>query len=160
MFSITGLLGTLFPVQICSGAPRRRQLERVVDGAHGGFHSLRCLGLHMDYRAAYSGRDNGACDPGVLVSGVSRAVPRYFNSSSFRAEWLARRNRLLKAWQGPVLIVQGYNSKTQPREFYEKAAEYIPNASNISVSYLPGGHFWTLESPTETTAAIHRLLSM
>jgi len=92
--------------------------------------------------------------------GVSRAVPRYFNSSSFRIEWLARRNRLLKAWRCPILIMQGHNSKTQPREFYEKAAEYIPNASNVLVSYLPGGHFWTLESPTETTAAIARLLSM
>jgi hypothetical protein len=27
--------------------------------------------------------------------GILRAVPRYFNNSSFRAEWLARRNRLL-----------------------------------------------------------------
>ena len=29
--------------------------------------------------------------------GIVRAVPRYFNSSSFRSEWLDRRNRLLKA---------------------------------------------------------------
>ena len=92
--------------------------------------------------------------------GVSRAVPRYFNNSSFRAEWLARRNRLLHAWQCPILIMQGYNSKTQPREFYEKAREYIPNASAVLVTYLPGGHFWTLESPTETTQAIRQLLSM
>jgi pimeloyl-ACP methyl ester carboxylesterase len=92
--------------------------------------------------------------------GITRAVPRYFNSSSFRAEWLARRNRLLQSWRCPVLIMQGYNSKTQPRELYENARDYIPNASDVAVKYLPGGHFWTLESPEETTQAIRELLTM
>jgi pimeloyl-ACP methyl ester carboxylesterase len=92
--------------------------------------------------------------------GIVRAVPRYFNSSSFRQEWLTRRNRLLAAWQCPVLVMQGYESKTQPREFYERARDYIPNAKDVQVAYMPGGHFWTLESPTETTEAIRRLLSM
>jgi len=92
--------------------------------------------------------------------GITRAVPRYFNSSSFRQEWLARRNRLLNAWKCPVVIMQGYDSKTQPREFYEKAREYIPNAKDVQVRYMPGGHFWTLESPKETTDAIRLLLTM
>src|SRR5271155_4298207 len=35
--------------------------------------------------------------------GIVRAVPRYFNSSSFRQEWLERRRRLLGAWKCPVL---------------------------------------------------------
>ena len=92
--------------------------------------------------------------------GIVRAVPRYFNSSTFRQEWLARRNRLLAAWKCPVMIMQGYESKSQPREFYEKAREYIPNAKEVGVRYIPGGHFWTLESPEETTAAIRELLEM
>lgn len=92
--------------------------------------------------------------------GIVRAAPRYFNSSSFRAEWLARRNRLLAAWTCPVLIMQGYGSKTQPREFYEKARDYIPNAAAVDVAYLPGGHFWSVESPNETTEAVRRLLTM
>jgi len=92
--------------------------------------------------------------------GISRAVPRYFNSSTFRAEWLARRNRLLKAWTCPVLIMQGYDSKTQPREFYENAREYLPSAKDVAVRYMPGGHFWTLESPNETTDAIRHMLTM
>lgn len=92
--------------------------------------------------------------------GIVRAVPRYFNSSSFRQEWLARRNRLLKAWKCPVLIMQGYDSKTQPREFYEKAREYIPNVKDVKVRYMPGGHFWTLESPNETTEAVREMLTM
>jgi len=31
--------------------------------------------------------------------GINRLVPCYFNSSTFRSEWLERRNRLLKAWK-------------------------------------------------------------
>jgi pimeloyl-ACP methyl ester carboxylesterase len=92
--------------------------------------------------------------------GVVRAVPRYFNSSSIRQEWLARRSRLLAAWKCPVLIMQGYDSKTQPREFYENARDYIPNAPDVQVRYMPGGHFWTLESPNETAEAIRHLLTM
>ena len=92
--------------------------------------------------------------------GVTHAVPRYFNSSSFRQEWLARRNRLLDAWKCPVLIMQGFDSKTQPREFYENSRDYIPNAKDVQVRYMPGGHFWTLESPNETTDAIRHLLTM
>ncbi|KIW12772.1 hypothetical protein PV08_07959 [Exophiala spinifera] len=91
---------------------------------------------------------------------VSRAVPRYFNSSTFRAEWLDRRNRLLEKWKCPVFIMQGYDSRTQPREFYEDAREYIPNAKEVQVKYLPGGHFWTMESPEETTKAIQDLLAV
>ena len=92
--------------------------------------------------------------------GIVRAVPRYFNSSSFRAEWLDRRNRLMSAWKCPVLIMQGFESRSQPREFYEKAREYIPNAKDVAVKYMPGGHFWTLESPDETTEAVRELLAM
>lgn len=58
------------------------------------------------------------------------------------------------------MIIQGYQSKTQPREFYEKAREYIPNASAVQVRYVDGGHFWTLESPGQTTAVIRELLEL
>ena len=92
--------------------------------------------------------------------GIVRAVPRYFNSSRFRSEWLDRRNKLLSAWTCPILIIEGYDSKTQPREFYEDARKYIPNAKDVAVRYMPGGHFWTLESPKETTEAIRHLLTM
>jgi len=59
--------------------------------------TLRRVGLHMDHQAAHLG-----CGDARVIQesriGIVRAVPRYFNSSSFRAEWLTRRNRLLKAW--------------------------------------------------------------
>ncbi|KIX08691.1 uncharacterized protein Z518_03348 [Rhinocladiella mackenziei CBS 650.93] len=90
-------------------------------------------------------------------TGIPQAVPRYFNSSTFRSEWLQRRNRLLAAWKCPVLILQGYDSKTQPREFYESIThEHIPNAKSVQVQFIPGGHFWSLESPSETTAALDK----
>ncbi len=92
--------------------------------------------------------------------GIVRAVPRYFNSSTFRKEWLDRRQRLLVAWTCPVMVMQGFESKTQPREFYEKAREYIPNAKAVAVRFMDGGHFWTLESPLQTTEAIRELLLM
>lgn len=89
--------------------------------------------------------------------GIPRAVPRYFNSSSFRSEWLQRRERLLAAWKCPILVLQGYHSKTQPREFYEGInMEHIPNAKSVEVQFLPGGHFWPLECPSETTDALEK----
>lgn len=77
-----------------------------------------------------------------------RAAPRYFNSSTFRQEWVDRRERLLRAWTFPVMILQGYESKTQPREFYEDARDYIPNASEVAARYVHAGHFWSRRRPT------------
>ncbi|MBE7184341.1 MAG: alpha/beta fold hydrolase [Methylobacterium mesophilicum] len=92
--------------------------------------------------------------------GIDRAVPRYYAAGSKEQEWLARRSRLLSAWTSPVLLIQGYDSKTQPREFYEDARAYIPNAAAVEVRLVPGGHYWTHESPNDTTAALHHLLAM
>jgi pimeloyl-ACP methyl ester carboxylesterase len=72
-------------------------------------------------------------------TGITRAVSRYFNSSSFRQEWLERRRRMLASWTCPVVIMQGYDSKSQPREFYERAREYVPNARGVEVSLCLGG---------------------
>ncbi|KAJ9626707.1 hypothetical protein H2204_009977 [Knufia peltigerae] len=91
---------------------------------------------------------------------ISRSAQRYFLCSTFRNEWLARRRTLLKSWICPVLIMQGFDSKTEPREWYEKAREYIPNSPGVLVDFLPGGHFWAQESPEETTGAIRKLLQM
>jgi pimeloyl-ACP methyl ester carboxylesterase len=92
--------------------------------------------------------------------GITRAIPRYYGATTFRQEWLARRHRLLAAWTCPVLVMQGIDSRTQPREFYEHARDYVPNSSDVQVLYLPGGHYWSLESPEETTSAVRHLLTM
>ena len=105
--------------------------------------------------------------------GVTRTVPLYFQSSTFRQEWLTRRQGgwrqtdgkiatqgLLEAWKCPVMIMEGHGSRTQPREFYEKSREYIPNARAVEVRYIDGGHFWTSESPKQTIEAVKRLIEL
>jgi hypothetical protein len=57
-------------------------------------------------------------------------------------------------------VLQGYESKTQPREFYENAREYIPNAKNVAVRLLHAGHFWSMEVPEEVTDCLRELLTM
>ncbi|MGV9800801.1 alpha/beta fold hydrolase [Mycobacterium sp. NPDC003449] len=91
---------------------------------------------------------------------IEKAVPRYFNSSTFRQEWIERRNRLLDSWKCPVMVMQGYDSKTQPREFYEQARDYIPNAPEVLVRYIDAGHFWPIEAPDQVTALIRELLAI
>lgn len=92
--------------------------------------------------------------------GVARAVPRYYASTSMHQEWLIRRERLLAAWTCPVLLIQGYDTRTQPREFYEGARGYIPNAADVQLRLISGGHYWPFESPEETTDALRHLLTM
>jgi pimeloyl-ACP methyl ester carboxylesterase len=89
-----------------------------------------------------------------------RAAPRYYNCATFRQEWIERRERLLDAWTCPVMIIQGYDSRTQPREFYENAREYIPNARDVRVRYVHAGHYWSLEAPHDVTSLLRELLEM
>jgi pimeloyl-ACP methyl ester carboxylesterase len=56
--------------------------------------------------------------------------------------------------------MQGYDSQTQPREFYEDARDYLPNAKDAAVRFLPEGHFYILEFPDDVTQAIRHLLEM
>ena len=58
------------------------------------------------------------------------------------------------------MIIEGYDSKTQPREFYENSREYIPNAASVAVEYVDAGHFWSMERPEAVTALIRKLLDM
>ena len=95
-----------------------------------------------------------------MYPGIDRAVPRYFHSSTFRQEWIQRRTRLMAAWKCPVLCIQGYESKTQPREFYTDVKQYLPNVPVADVVFIDAGHFWSMESPDEVTAAVRTLLAM
>jgi pimeloyl-ACP methyl ester carboxylesterase len=90
---------------------------------------------------------------------VAQAVMRYFNSSTFHKEWIDRRASLLNTWTSPVLILQGFHSRTQPREWYENARQYIPNAKDVRVRCIDAGHFWPLENPEETTQALSDFLN-
>jgi pimeloyl-ACP methyl ester carboxylesterase len=82
---------------------------------------------------------------------IGWAVPRYFNSSSFRKEWIDRRSRLMERWRFPVLAMQGYHDPRQPREFYEGIERHLPDAH---VAFIDAGHFFVLENPEQTTLVI------
>ncbi len=91
--------------------------------------------------------------------GIADAVPRYFNSSSFTQEWIERRTRLMSAWRAPILLLQGAQSHAQPVEFYKDARRYIPNAMSVELKLIDAGHFWPIEDPEATTAAIETFLN-
>lgn len=87
---------------------------------------------------------------------VGWAVPRYFNSSSFRKEWIDRRTRLMQAWTFPLLLIQGRHDTRQPPEFYEHAEQWLPQAR---VEFVEAGHFFVLENPDAVTQAIQPFLA-
>lgn len=91
---------------------------------------------------------------------IEKAVPRYFNTSTFRTEWIVRRTRLLERWTGPVMVIQSHEGTVQPREYYLDARDYIPNAADVLVRFVDAGHFWTLEDPDTTTAHLRELLAL
>ncbi|GAB3561594.1 alpha/beta fold hydrolase [Amycolatopsis endophytica] len=90
--------------------------------------------------------------------GINTAVPRYFNSSSFRQEWVERRTRLMPAWRCPVLLLQGRDDPGQPYEFYRDPAvlAMLPEGSGLHL--LDAGHFWPFEAPAEAAEVIRGFL--
>ena len=90
--------------------------------------------------------------------GTSTAVPRYFNSSSFRQEWIERRTRLIPRWTCPVLLLQGADDPVQPREFYTDPLVVAKLPRGSSVHLFDSGHFWPFEVPEETVAVIRDFL--
>lgn len=92
--------------------------------------------------------------------GISKAVPRYYNTCTPLQEWYERRRRLMSAWKCPVMLLQGYDSPSQPREFFEGVEQYIPHARVVRLKFIPGGHFWPLESPNEATEAIRGMIAL
>ena len=53
-----------------------------------------------------------------------------------------------------------YDSPSQPREFFEDVEQYIPNARVVQLKFIPGGHFWPLESPSEATEGIRAMIAL
>jgi pimeloyl-ACP methyl ester carboxylesterase len=87
---------------------------------------------------------------------IDWCVPRYFQSSSFRQEWIDRRLGLIDAWKCPMLVLQAHDDPFQPREFYEDIERYVPNAT---VDFVAAGHYYPLENPAETTQKIADFLA-
>lgn len=96
-----------------------------------------------------------------MYEDIKKAVPRYYNTQTMQMEWVERRSRLIAAWTGmPIMFMQGSDSRTQPREYYENVLELLPGELDARVKWVPGGHFWPLEYPEETTAALEELLML
>ena len=91
-------------------------------------------------------------------SGIARAVPRYFHSSSFRQEWIDRRTLLIGSWTAPVLVLQGTLDPVQPHEFYTDpdVVNMLPAGSRVHL--FDTGHFWPFEAPRETVDVIRAFL--
>lgn len=83
--------------------------------------------------------------------GVGLAVERYFQSSTFRKDWIDRRTRLIPAWKAPMLILQGSDEPPMPVENYQGLEEFLPAAA---VAFVDGGHFYVEENPTGTLEKI------
>lgn len=90
--------------------------------------------------------------------GISTAVPRYFNSSSFRQEWVERRTRLIPRWKCPVLLLQGADDPVQPREFYTDPLVVAKLPQGSGVHLFDSGHFWPFEAPEETVTVLREFL--
>ena len=79
--------------------------------------------------------------------GTGLAVERYFQSSTFRKDWIDRRTRLIPAWTAPLLILQGSDEPPMPVENYQGLEEFLPDAR---VELVDGGHFYVEENPAGT----------
>jgi pimeloyl-ACP methyl ester carboxylesterase len=90
--------------------------------------------------------------------GIATAVPRYFNSSSFRQEWIDRRTELMRSWTAPVLLLQGAHDPLQPREFYTDSdvIKMLPAGSDVHL--FDTGHFWPFEAPQKSVDVIRAFL--
>lgn len=82
---------------------------------------------------------------------VGLAVERYFQSSTFRKDWIDRRTRLIPHWRCPTLVLQGTEEPTMPVENYEDVADHLPDAR---VAFVDGGHFYPEENPRGTLDAV------
>ncbi|MEV5721228.1 alpha/beta fold hydrolase [Amycolatopsis mediterranei] len=90
--------------------------------------------------------------------GITHAVPRSIMTSTFRKEWIERRGDLIPRWRCPVTLIQGWDSRTQPREFFADPGRYLPHAARVEIRYVTGGHFWPVESPDETSTILREAL--
>lgn len=92
--------------------------------------------------------------------GIAEAVPRYFVSSSFQQEWIDRRERLIAAWDCPVILVQGVYDAAQPPEFYEDPEVLSMLPAGSALELFGGGHLWPLEEPQKTVDLMISLLGV
>jgi len=81
--------------------------------------------------------------------GTGSAVERYFQSSTFRKDWIDRRTRVIPAWKAEIMVLQGSDEPPMPVEMYRGLESELPG---IRFEYVDGGHFYVEENPEETLA--------
>lgn len=90
--------------------------------------------------------------------GTAQAVARYFveNPITDPAFW-ARSTGLYGRMNFPVLLLQADSDANQPREFFDDAESYFPDARLL---FVPGtGHFLQLERPDAVNAIVREFLA-
>lgn len=87
---------------------------------------------------------------------IDKGVPRYFQSNTFRKEWIRRHLDLISNWKCPIMILQGREDPFQPHEYFEHLADVIPNST---VEFVAAGHYFPHEAPEETTEKIAAFLA-
>ena len=91
----------------------------------------------------------------MSFEGLSEAVIRYFQSSSFEKERLDRTTRLLRNMDFPVQLVQGRLDDGQPPYYFEAPDAHAVNCfPNAKLTWLDAGHYVGLERPEAVTNAV------
>ena len=83
--------------------------------------------------------------------GIAEAVSKYFATTSFETELHDRHKRLFRYMTMPVLFLQGTDDPGQWPSEYERVSETVPTGR---VEFIDAGHFFHLERPEETNAAM------
>ncbi|MEM7434264.1 MAG: alpha/beta hydrolase [Myxococcota bacterium] len=87
--------------------------------------------------------------------GTAEAVSKYFATTNFEIELHDRHKRLFKYMTMPVLFLQGTDDPGQRPSEYERVSETVPTGR---VQFIDAGHFFHLERPEATNAAILEFL--
>ncbi|MGE0253099.1 MAG: alpha/beta fold hydrolase [Alphaproteobacteria bacterium] len=82
--------------------------------------------------------------------GTGLAVERYFQSSTFRKDWIERCTRLIPRWTCPTLMLQGSEEPPMPKANYIGVEHHLPNGR---IDFVDAGHFYIEENPAGTLAA-------
>ncbi len=92
----------------------------------------------------------------VTAPGVGEAMSASFVSAGFDRELADRMNGLFDAMTMPVLFLQGELDPGQQPSEYETVTDEVANGH---LQFIEGGHFFHLEIPDETSAAIRDFLT-
>ncbi|MEM9893837.1 MAG: alpha/beta hydrolase [Actinomycetota bacterium] len=95
-------------------------------------------------------------DHEVKFNGVAEASPRQFDHTSLEKELEDRLGFLFAKMTMPVLFLQGRLDPGQHPEEYENTPDFVTDGR---VQFIDGNHFFQLDDPAGTSAAMRAFLS-